>query len=153
MQIIWKNQSIKGEKKLFVCVVWRKIYSVPETEIIFLYPISMLSQMGQSMCSILEYQTLIDINVVTDDIDLPKRYIKLFFFSWNRSFFSNKLYLLLKKKNKLCGYGQTHGSKFHYITMWKQVSWTKKCNFFSWKWFHEKKYFLRLCTYSKISEM
>ena len=87
VQIIWKNQSIKGEKKLFVCVVWRKIYSVPETEIIFLYPFSMLSQMGQSMCSILEYQTLIDINVVTDDIDLPKRYIQLFFFVKSKFFF------------------------------------------------------------------
>ena len=87
VQIIWKNQSIKGEKKLFVCVVWRKIYSVPETEIIFLYPFSMLSQMGQSMCSILEYQTLIDINVVTDDIDLPKRYIQLFFFVKLKFFF------------------------------------------------------------------
>ena len=87
VQIIWKNQSIKGEKKLFVCVVWRKIYSVPETEIIFLYPFSMLSQMGQSMCSILEYQTLIDINVVSDDIDLPKRYIQLFFFREIKVFF------------------------------------------------------------------
>ena len=86
-QIIWKNQSIKGEKKLFVCVVWWKIYSVPETEIIFLYPFSMLSQMGQSMCSILEYQTLIDINVVTDDIDLPKRYIQLYFFREIEVFF------------------------------------------------------------------
>ena len=47
----------------------------------------MLSQMGQSMCSILEYQTLIDINVVTDDIDLPKRYIQLFFFFVKSKFF------------------------------------------------------------------
>ena len=43
--------------------------------------------MGQSMCSILEYQTLVDINVVTDNIDLPKRYlfriIIIFFFREN----------------------------------------------------------------------
>ena len=35
----------------------------------------MLSQMGQSMCSILEYQTLIDINVVNDDPNTTRLFL------------------------------------------------------------------------------